>query len=83
MKYLLAGMIFCTLLNSCFDSSKPMSANTRQTIDSISNAQIVKLQIEMDSLCKLDRMVNMPRLIDSVKQVRLKEIQEKLKNMAK
>lgn len=82
MKYCLVFVIYCSLA-SCFSSSKPMDPSTRQAIDSISNAEIARIQTEMDSLCKLHRITDMPRLIDSVKQQRLKQIQEQLRNVAK
>jgi hypothetical protein len=73
--------LFFLLLYSCGSPEKPLDAGTRRAIDSISVAQIRKARLEIDSLCKRDRQTLMPRLVDSIRQVRMREIERQLKTV--
>jgi hypothetical protein len=78
---LLLTVAYCLL--SCGSPNTPLDAQTREAIDSISIAQIGAAQTELDSFCKQRRKLEIPRLVDSIKQLRLKEIQEQLKTVPK
>lgn len=66
---------------ACGDNAKPMDADTRQEIDSLSAQQIRQLKIELDTLCAEQRRTVLPHLVDSIKAVRLREIEEKLRGI--
>lgn len=70
-------------LLSCGNSSTPLDAETRDRIDSLANAQISDIQVKHDSLCKNAQQTQLPRLVDSIKQIRLQEIEEQLKTVPK
>jgi hypothetical protein len=70
-------------LLACGSQGTPIDADTRTRIDSIANAQIAKAQLEHDSLCKAARITQLPLLVDSIKKVRLHEIEEQLKTIPK
>jgi hypothetical protein len=74
-------MVFCMLLTACNAVDKPIDAETRQVIDSISTTQIRQARLELDSVCAAQRTTELSRLIDSIKQRRLKEIDEKLRTV--
>ncbi len=65
----------------CGGPNTPLDADTRQKIDSISAAQIRLARAEMDTLCQRERDTTLPRLIDSIRQKRLSEIQQQLKTV--
>jgi hypothetical protein len=66
------------LLSACNRLEEPLDAKTRDTIDSISNAQIQRLERELDSLCRADQPRKLPHLVDSLLIVRKKEIEQLL-----
>lgn len=68
---------------ACGNPNTPLDAGTRQAIDSIAAAETRKARVEIDSLCNLDRSTVLPRLVDSIRQKRLREIQEQLKTVPK
>lgn len=72
--------LFCA---ACGNPNTPLDAGTRQAIDSISAAETRKARVEIDSLCNIDRSTVLPRLVDSIRQKRLREIQEQLKTVPK
>jgi hypothetical protein len=76
-------LLLLLLLTSCSSPDTPLDADTRQAIDSIVQSQTSTARMEMDSLCQQRRAAELPRLIDSIKQVRLREIQEQLKTVPK
>ncbi|MCY7330198.1 MAG: hypothetical protein LH618_16730 [Saprospiraceae bacterium] len=59
----------------------PLTADTRQRIDSISTAQIRQTQIGLDSFCQARRSARLPVLMDSIQKIRLQEIEEKLQTI--
>jgi len=69
------------LFTSCGSPNTPLDAETRRVIDSISTYQINLARTELDTLCQRQRMTEMPRLVDSIRQIRLREIEEKLKTV--
>lgn len=73
--------ILCFLLQACGGAGTPLDAGTRQVIDSIASAEIRQARIDIDSLCKMERTTTLPRLVDSIKQKRIREIQEQLKTV--
>lgn len=74
----------CFLFLACGGgSTTPLDAGTRQVIDSIAAAEIRQARLEIDSLCQLERTTTLPHLVDSIKQKRIREIQEQLKTVPK
>ena len=78
-------ILFCALLSAaaCGTPDKPLDADTRQRIDSIASAQMVQARKEVDSTCLELHTTLLPRLVDSIKQVRQQEIAEKLQSIPK
>jgi hypothetical protein len=74
-------LLLLLLLTACGDSNAPLDARTRQAIDSISSAEIALARRELDTLCQQSRLTELPRLVDSIKQHRLREIEEQLKTI--
>lgn len=79
--FCLLSFAFCFLLQACGGSGAPLDAGTRQAIDSIAAVEIRQARLEIDSLCKIERTTTLPRLVDSIKQKRLREIREQLKTV--
>lgn len=71
------------LLTACGGPNTPLDAGTRQAIDSIAAAEIRQARMEIDSLCGVERRTVLPRLVDSIKQKRMREIREQLKTVPK
>ena len=71
------------VLSSCEVHNAPIDAETRSRIDSISNARIAQTQLEYDSICRSAMKRELPRLVDSIKKVRLEEIREQLRTVPK
>ncbi|MEQ1745029.1 MAG: hypothetical protein ABMA02_06375 [Saprospiraceae bacterium] len=71
------------LLTSCGSSGTPLDADTRDRIDSTAAAQIRLAQLELDSLCVVRRAAELPRMVDSIKQKRLQEIERQLRTLPK
>lgn len=81
---LLPSLVFSALLlSACNNSNTPLDADTRQAIDSLAAQQIRQARAEMDSLCKQRNLTQLPQLVDSMKKVRLREIQEQLRTVPK
>jgi hypothetical protein len=78
-----AGLLLTALFAPACTTDPPLDADTRQQIDSVSFARIRDLRREMDSLCKEERTARLPQLIDSIRQQRVREIQEQLKTVPK
>lgn len=70
-------------LVACGAQNTPLDADTRIRIDSIANAQIARAQTEFDSLCKAAQITQLPLLVDSIKKIRLREIEKQLKTVPK
>ena len=68
-------------LPACGGPEAPLDAGTRQRIDSIAAAQIRELRVALDSQCQAERTVQLPVLMDSIRRVRLREIEEKLRSI--
>lgn len=83
MRFLLPLCIVSALFYACEGSETPLDAKTREAIDSLSTAEIRLLRVELDSQCQMARVTQMPHLVDSIRQVRLREIQEQLKTIPK
>ena len=71
------------VFQGCGSGNAPMDAETRITIDSIVTAQNAMVRKEIDSLCVVYEKNMLPHLIDSIKKVRLREIEEQLKTVPK
>ncbi len=86
MRFIFAAIItfisVCGWL-SCGSAETPLDANTRQTIDSLATAEIRVLRIELDSQCQMARVTVVPQMVDSIKRVRLREIEEQLRTIPK
>ncbi len=76
-----AGIFCLLLLAGCDSASTPLDADTRDRIDSLSAMGIRQAHQEMDSLCQLQRKTVLPHLVDSIKQKRLREIEQQLKTV--
>ena len=74
-------MLALAFLPACGGPDAPLDADTRQRIDSIAAAQIRQTQLSLDSFCQAERSARLPVLMDSIRQVRLREIEEKLKSI--
>ncbi len=68
-------------LPACGGPDAPLDADTRQRIDSSAAAQIRQIRISLDSLCQAQRSAQLPVLMDSIRRVRLREIEEKLRTI--
>jgi len=79
---IIAFLPVCSWL-SCGIAETPLDANTRQAIDSLSTAEIRVLRVELDSQCQMARVTVVPQLVDSIKQLRLREIEEQLRSIPK
>ncbi|MDX1911140.1 MAG: hypothetical protein SFV22_06635 [Saprospiraceae bacterium] len=75
------GLLLLSGATSCGSPNTPLDADTRLRIDSISNAEIGRANLLHDSLCQLARTTVLPQLVDSIKKVREREIQEQLKTI--
>ncbi len=71
------------IFTACGETDKPLDAQTRREIDSISAIQIRLVRAQIDSICQIQRQTILPKLVDSIKIERLQEIQEALKNVPK
>lgn len=88
MKYLTRirnTAMFCLLgvFAGCDIASTPLDAGTRERIDSMASAQIRLERIKMDSLCVIQRATELPGMVDSIKQKRLREIERQLLTVPK
>lgn len=79
--YSLLSVALCLCSAACGGSDAPLDADTRQLIDSTANAQIRLARAEIDTLCAQRERTELPRLIDSFKQARQREIEEQLKTV--
>lgn len=66
---------------ACGGGNTPLDADTRAAIDSATTAQINLARVHLDSVCSTEERTQMAHLVDSIKQVRLKEIAEQLKRV--
>ncbi len=76
------GALIVLALTAC-GGEAPMDAETRAAIDSTATAQISLARKELDSLCAAAEKTELPQLVDSIKKVRLREIEQQLKNIPK
>ncbi len=81
MKYYIFSIII--LFTSCGDNSVPLDAEARRTVDSLASAEIGIERRTIDSLCKEQHTHVLPLLIDSIKKVRLEQIQKQLSTIPK
>jgi hypothetical protein len=69
------------LMAACGSPDTPLDADTRKRIDSIATEHIRLARNEMDSLCQQSRSGKLPGLVDSIRQIRLQEIEQQLKTI--
>ncbi len=81
MKYYISLMI--VFATSCGDNNVPLDAEARRTVDSLASAEIGIQRRTIDSLCKEQHTHTLPLLIDSIKKVRLEQIQKQLSTIPK
>lgn len=60
-------------------AQKPLDAKTRRLVDSLAAAGIRQQRFETDSLCLQERTRRLPQITDSLKQVRRREIEAKMR----
>jgi hypothetical protein len=82
-RQLLLASVTALCLAACGSQNTPLDADTRIRIDSIANAEIANAQVKYDSLCKVAQVTQLPHLVDSIKKIRLREIEEQLKTVPK
>jgi hypothetical protein len=76
--------IFLSLLfASCDNGDRPLDADVKQRIDSLSNVRIREAKAELDTLCRNQHITLLPELIDSIKKERKIEIEEALRSIPK
>jgi hypothetical protein len=63
-------------ITSCGDSDTTLTPEEKFYVDSLYNKESAKLKQTYDSLCVINRDTLLKYAIDSVKQVRLKEIEQ-------
>ncbi len=71
------------LCSACDPVAAPLDADTRLRIDTTVQAINRKAQLEIDSQCKQAQLTVLPKLIDSIKQVRKREIEAQLRSIPK
>jgi hypothetical protein len=74
-------MVLTVLLAACGGANTPLDADTRQEIDSLANEGITRTRLEIDSLCQQAQAAQLPHLVDSIKKIRLREIEEQLRTV--
>lgn len=78
----LQALALLLFTQACADlSKKPIDADTRRLIDSVSVAEIQRVRTETDSLYKSLRVTRLPLVIDSIKKRRVLEIEEQLRQL--
>ena len=75
--------IIVLLISACGNANVPLDAEARRMVDSLSAAHIGLERRDIDSICKQQQTTLLPHLIDSIKQMRLQQIQEQLKTIPK
>jgi hypothetical protein len=80
-RYLLLLLLGISI--ACGDANVPLDAVERKVVDSLAADGISVQRRRLDSLYRELRKNDMNRLVDSIKQQRLKEIAEQLKNVPK
>ncbi|MFN0015147.1 MAG: hypothetical protein ACKVU2_11425 [Saprospiraceae bacterium] len=78
-----AAACVLSMLAGCGGAGTPLDAGTRDRIDSMATAQIRLAQLELDSLCVVQRAGELPRMVDSIKGKRLQEIERQLRTVPK
>jgi hypothetical protein len=77
------SILLSLLFASCDNGDRPLDADVKQRIDSLSNVRIREVKAEMDTLCKRQHLTVLPLLIDSIKKERKIEIENALKSIPK
>jgi len=60
-------------------AQKPLDAKTRRLVDSLAAAGIRQVRLETDSLCLQEKIQRLPQVTDSLKAIRRREIEEKMR----
>ncbi len=66
---------------ACDNANVPLDADARRMVDSLSAAQIGLERRTIDSLCKTYNQTLLPQMVDSIKQVRLRQIEEQIRRV--
>ncbi len=77
------AIISTAMFYACGGNNAPLDADTRMIIDSTATAQVARARVELDSLCVVAERSQMAHLVDSIKKVRLQEIEEQLRLVPK
>ena len=80
----LFGALCCLLTAvSCINTNRPLDADERHRVDSLSAAAIGVARRDLDSLCKVQHATLLPHLTDSIKKVRLQQIPQQIRQIPK
>lgn len=77
MPALMFSLVVLTSI-ACGNEKEPFTAEARFYIDSVANENIRRLKLESDSLCQINKKDVLPRLVDSIHLLRMRQMQEKL-----
>jgi hypothetical protein len=80
------GVALCATLftaPACEYANRPLDADERRLVDSLAAAGISMQRYLIDSTCKVEQTTVVPHLIDSIKKVRQREIDEQIKAIPK
>ncbi len=83
MRYFVPLLLFClfSLQMACDNTNVPLDAEARRMVDSLSAARIGIERRTIDSLCRSYNRTLLPQMVDSIKQVRLRQIEEQIKRV--
>lgn len=76
-------LLLLFLLANCGGGQRPLDADTRQRIDSLSYVRTNQLRVQLDSACSAQRPQALVQVVDSIRRVREQEIAEQLRTISK
>jgi hypothetical protein len=74
------GLVILIFLIGCGPEEKGLSPEEKRFVDSLYSNQLVTIRQELDSICKIHQDTIFKLAVDSIKKVRLKEIEELMKH---
>lgn len=70
------GLLSLLFMSSCVEESKFLTPKERKYADSIILVKTKVLRVELDSVCDADFEKNVSAIVDSLLEVRIKEMKE-------